>query len=446
MKDQGDLTVGSADSSKEAVGACSSENAISKLARRRWWFVAAGALVYGTNYTDKVVFGAVGPKLITTFHFTKVEFGLLATIFGLTYTILQVPVAWFTDRRGRRKGVARITAFYGAWTVITGFAASSFLGLGIARAFTGAGESGSMPSVTGAVTPWVGTERRAVSQGVMHSTTRIASAITVPIAVATYLAFGIKGPFITFGAVTLLVAVFWAIVYRDRPIESLKRRSLRQDLAAVGSRGIRSKSLWALCLADFCYFYVLTIYIVWLPTYLVQSRHFSLAKAGKLGAIPWIGGAIGGILLGQFSDLMCKRSGNIAFWRRVVPSVCLIVTVPLLMGAVYSRGPLATVLLFAASFFVMDGTIAVFWAIAMDMGGHFSGSVSAWMNTWANIGGLLSPVVFALLLHDLHSYIIPFWVGSVLLIIAAGLVWLIDPTERLDARVIGETNVGATSG
>lgn len=436
MKNETDSEVDSGVSVKETKRVSSGENTILKLAKRRWWFVAAGALVYGTNYTDKVVFGAVGPKLITTFHFTKVEFGLLATIFGLTYTILQVPVAWFTDRKGRRKGVAIITAFYGAWTVVTGFAASSFLGLGIARAFTGAGESGSMPSVTGAVTPWIGTEQRGLSQGIMHSTTRIASAITVPVAVATYLAFGIKGPFITFGAVTLLVAVFWAIVYRDRPLETLKRRSLRQDLAAIGSRGIRSKSLWALCLADFCYFYVLTIYIVWLPTYLVQARHFSLGKAGALGAIPWIGGAIGGILFGRISDLMCKRTGNIALWRRVVPSACLIATVPLLMGAVYTRGALATVLLFAASFFFMDGTIAVFWAMAMDMGGHFSGSVAAWMNTWANIGGLLSPVVFALLLRYFHSYIIPFWAGSALLIVAAGLVWLVDPTERLDADVL----------
>lgn len=68
------------------------------------------------------------------------------------------------------------------------------------------------------------------------------------------------------------------------------------------------------------------------------------------------------------------------------------------------------------------------------------------MNTWANIGGLLSPVVFALLLHDLHSYIIPFWVGSALLIIAAGLVWLIDPTERLDVEDIAGADAGiATS-
>ena len=212
--------IGISDASvKETGDASSRENTILRLARRRPWFVTVGALVYGTNHTDIVVFGAVRPKLITTFHFTKVEFGLLATIFGLTYTILQVPVAWFTDGKGRRKGVAITTAFYGTWTVITGFAASSFLGLGIARAFTGAGESGSMPSVTGAVTPWVGTERRTVSQGVMHSITRIASAITVPVAVATYLAFGIKGPFITLGGVTLLVAA--GLVWLVDPTERL---------------------------------------------------------------------------------------------------------------------------------------------------------------------------------------------------------------------------------
>lgn len=426
-------TSGEGGASSPAEGAAvADKTGLARFGRRWWLFVVAGALVYGTNYTDKVVFGAVGPKLISSFHFTKVEFGLLGTIFGLTYTFLQVPVSWWTDRKGRRRGVGLITAFYGIWTLVTGFVASSLAGLGIARAFTGAGESGSMPSVTGAVTPWVGTERRAVSQGVMHSTTRIASAITLPVAAATYVAFGIKGPFITFGLVTLAVAVFWAVTYRDRPVSGEKRRNWRQDLSVLGAQGMRSRSLWALCLADFCYFYVLTIYIVWLPTYLSQVHHFSLAKTGTLGTIPWIGGAVGGILWGKVSDSLCKRTGNVTLWRRVVPSACLVATVPLLMGAVYAKGSLATVLLFAGSFFVMDGTIAVFWAIAMDMGGRYSGSVAAWMNTWANIGGLLSPVVFGLLVHGLHSWVVPFAVGSALLLVAAGLVWLVDPKVRLD--------------
>lgn len=400
---------------------------------KKWWlFVLAGSLVYGTNYTDKVVFGAMGPELMKGFHFTKVEFGLLATIFGLSYTFFQVPVSCWTDVKGRRKGVGFITSFYGVFTIITGFAVSSFAALGIARALTGLGEAASMPSVTGALTPWVPISHRGTSQGLMHSTTRIASALTLPVAVITYLSFGITGPFITFGLFTIAVGIFWYVIYRDKGISICSIKDKRSDLAQVIKSGIRSKSLWALCLADFCYFYTLTVYIVWLPTYLVDARHFSLSKAGLLGAIPWIGGAVGGVLGGKVSDYFCAKTGNVKLWRRVIPSFCMLGTIPLLMGAVYVHGSLAMTLLFTASFFVLDGTIAIFWAMSMDMGGKYSGATAAWMNTWANVGGLVSPVVFGVLVQNFHSWIIPFGVAGAVMFVGAVLVWLIDPSSKLD--------------
>lgn len=420
---------------------------------RRWMlFVGGGALIYGTNYTDKVVFGAVGPKLIDVFHYSPFEFGLLGTLFGLSYTFLQVPITYWTDRNGRRIGISVITAFYALWTFITGFVATSFVWLAIARVMTGAGESGSMPSTTGAVTPWTGIEHRATAQGTMHSTTRIASAITVGVAASTYLALGIKGPFIVFGGVTLLAAVFWAITYRDHHSVIGTKKHWKDDFGVIAKQALHSKGLWALCIADFCYFYVLTVYAVWLPTYLSKVHHFSLAKIGTLGGIPWIGGAIGGIAFGFFADRMCKRTGNVRFWRRAVASGCLVLTVPLLMAAVYAQGSITIVLLFACSFFFMDGTIAVFWAIAMDMGGRYSGAVAAWMNTWANVGGLLSPLVFGWIVEYAHSYTIPFIVSGILLLIGAGLVWFVDPMERFDRGmegspdmpILGETaNVGS---
>ena len=41
-----------------------------------------------------------------------------------------------------------------------------------------------------------------------------------------------------------------------------------------------------------------------------------------------------------------------------------------------------------------------FWAIAMDMGGTYASTSAGWMNTWANVGGVISPIVFGALVTN----------------------------------------------
>ena len=195
----------------------------------------------------------------------------------------------------------------------------------------------------------------------------------------------------------------------------------------------RSRTMWALSLADFCYFYTLTIYLTWLPTFLVDERHFTMLKVGILGALPFVGGALGGLLGGWVSDALGKRTGNMRFWRRIVPFVGMVGSVALSLPAAFATDQTVTIVLFTASFFLLDATVSVFWAIAMDVGGEFASTCAGWMNTWANVGGIVSPLVFGALVQVTRSWTFPFIVASVLMLVGAALVWLIDPDERLVA-------------
>jgi MFS family permease len=190
-------------------------------------------------------------------------------------------------------------------------------------------------------------------------------------------------------------------------------------------------SMWALCIADFCYFYTLTIYLTWLPTFLIKDHHFTMLKVGLYGFLPFIGGMIGSILGGIMCDHLCARTGNTRLWRRLIPSAGMICSVLLLLPAVYAHSQFVTILLFSCSFFFLDATISVFWAIAMDMGGSYASTSAGWMNTWANVGGIISPIAFGALVQWSGSWTLPFLVASCLMIIGAGFVWLIDTDMRL---------------
>lgn len=387
---------------------------------RMWLMVFLGALVYLTNYTDKVVMGTMGSHILRAYHFSKIDLGVVFSAFGLTYTFLQVPIARWSEVKGHRIGVAAMTAWYGLFTVLSGFFASNLGGLAVVRGLTGLGESASMPAVTGALTRWVPPRLRGLSQGFMHAFTRVGAAITLPLSVFALLQFGITGPFWVFGVLTFLVGVLWFAIFRNSPeqaprasrLNPLNWRILLQD-----------RSVWALSLADFCYFYTLTIYLTWFPTFLVAHRHFTLLKVGLVGGLPFLGGAIGGMVGGRLSDYLGARTGRIELWRRIIPFIGMLGSVALVLPAAFATNETVAITLFTLSFFFLDATISVFWAIAMDIGGDNAGTVAGLMNTCANIGGLLSPLVFGILVQETGSWTLPFVVSSVLMVIGAFLVW-----------------------
>ena len=407
------------------------------LNRYQWTLVALGSLVFMTNYIDKTVIGVLAPHLTASLHITKLELGVVFSAFALTYTILQPVLAWIADLQGPRRTVAGMVAWYGIWTVLSGVLAGSLAGLTVARAMTGAGEAASMPATTGGIARWVPKERRALAQGLMHAATRIGAALTVPVTVALLVGFGVSGPFWVFGIMTLVVGALWLIVYRDPQHEGPRTQRSRASLG-IWRAMLRSRSLWALCLADFCYFYTLTIYLTWLPSFLINARHFTLVKVGIYGLLPFLGGMAGGVVGGLLCDVLGARSGRHAFWRRMIPTLGMVVSVALLIPAVYSGSQMTTIVLFSLSFFFLDATIAVFWAIAMDLGGGYASTVAGWMNTWANVGGIVSPLVFGALVQVSGSWTLPFMVASGLMLIGAALVWLIDPDATLTIEVPGE--------
>lgn len=413
-----------------------------------WVMVALGALVYLTNFTDKTVISAMSPSILKADHINKIALGVIFTAFSITYTIFQIPFARAIDRWGHRVGVGLLTLWYGLFTIVTGFVTANVNTMAVVRALVGVGESASMPAVTGGLTKWVPRELRGLAQGVMHAFTRIGAAITLPVSVYSYMKFGIKGPFVAIGIATLIISFLWAVIFRNHPRMNTSVRTAPKPAPFSWRILLGNKSLWALCLADFCYFYTLTIYLTWFPTFLVVDRHFTMLKVGIVGGLPFIGGAIGGILGGQISDYMGKRTGNYMFWRHLVPFIGMVGSVILILPAAYSNNKVLIITLFTLSFFFLDATISVFWAIAMDIGQDNAGTVASIMNTWANIGGILSPMVFGILVQMTGSWTLPFLVSSVLMLIGAGLVWLIKSDKAIgsgDTPATGELSSGKIS-
>ncbi len=116
---------------------------------------------------------------------------------------------------------------------------------------------------------------------------------------------------------------------------------------------------------------------------------------------------------------------------------CVVFIVP----AALTADAYTAVYCLTAAMFFLECTIGPSWAVPMDVGGKYSGTVSGMMNMAGNIGGALSPLVFGVL-AQLGSWAAPFIVAAGLLVVGS-VVWAfwLDP----DASVVEQYRLPTTA-
>jgi MFS family permease len=152
--------------------------------------------------------------------------------------------------------------------------------------------------------------------------------------------------------------------------------------------------MWYIAAAYGCFFYGTYFFLTWYPTYLQEYRHFSIRSLGFVASLPLFAGMIGDLVGGSISDLVYRRTGKLRLARRVVAVPGLVVSGLMLIPTALTHSAWTAVLCLAISFFFLELVIGPAWAVPMDVGGEFSGTVSSVMNTAGALAASISPVVF----------------------------------------------------
>jgi sugar phosphate permease len=411
----------------------------------RWYILGLISLMYLITYLDRVNISNVAPVLSKELGFDKTTMGVIFSAFAWSYALFQVPGGWLGDRFGPRRVLTIIVAF---WSVMTALTASawSFLSFFIIRFLFGIGEAGAFPVATRAMQLWFPRRERGFVQGVTHSASRLGAAVAPPIVVLIMTTLGWRWVFYICGAIGFLWAAWWYLAYRnlpeEHPLVDRAELELIRGLDAAGNvnqpsvvaKGemawtslLRSPNMWAIMFAYFTYVYCLWIFLSWLPSYLVEARHFTLVATGIYASLPLFAGVVGDTVGGLATDWLLRRTGNARLARRLVAITGMLGCVVFMVPAALTEDALTSVYCLTASLFFLECTIGPSWAVPMDVGGKYSGTVSGVMNMAGNLGGALSPIIFGIL-AQYGSWEAPFILSAGLLVIGAAIwaFWL-DP-------------------
>jgi sugar phosphate permease len=411
----------------------------------RWYILVLISLMYLITYLDRVNISTAAPVISKEFGFDKITMGIIFSAFVWAYAMFQVPGGWLGDRFGARNVLTIIVGYWSIMTAATAAAtgATSFV---VLRFLFGVGEAGAFPGATRAMQLWYPRHERGFVQGITHSASRVGAAIAPPIVVLIMTTLGWRSVFYISGVVGIVWALWWYLAYRNLPEEhGLVNAAELEHIRGIDEKGnvnrpntakkpsvpwatlLRSPNMWAIMCAYFTYVYCLWIFLSWLPSYLVEFRHFTLLKVGLLASLPLWAGVVGDTVGGLATDWLLATTGNIKLARRLVAIVGMLGCAVFIVPAALAENAYTAVYCLTASMFFLECTIGPSWAVPMDMGGEHSGTVSGMMNMAGNIGGALSPIVFGVLVQ-FGSWQAPFIVAASLLVIGAAVwaFWL-DP-------------------
>ena len=424
------------------------ENVASKPTKTRWLVLVLISFMYLITYMDRSNISVAQPEIAKQFGLSKTAMGLVLAAFTWAYALGQVPSGWFGDRFGPKRVLTVIMTLWSATAVMTG-AALGFGTLFGARFLLGLSESGAFPVASRGMQLWFPRVERGRIQGTTHFFSRFAVAVTPFIAGSILLAFGWRAIFYIFGSLGVLWAIAFNLFYRNIPedhkgvnrMELARIRGLDPDgtikppaitrLATPWKRILLSPNMWFISFGYFCFFFGTNFYLTWYPTYLREHLHMSIRSLGIWGSLPLIAGMAGDIVGGSLSDLIFKTTGRAKLARRVVAAPGFLLAGALIIPAALTTNRISSIVFLAASFFFLEWVIGPAWAVPMDVGGQFSGTVTGVMNMVGALGGASTAVVYGSLFNR-GFWVAPFLVSAGVMFLGA-LIWifLIDPEQSV---------------
>jgi sugar phosphate permease len=426
----------------------------SKPSKTRWLILFLISIMYLICYIDRQNISIAQPEIAKAFGLSKTAMSFVLAAFTWAYALGQVPAGSLGDRFGPKKVLTVIMTWWSVAAVMTG-AAFGMASLFTARFLLGLGEAGAFPVASRGMQLWFARSERGLIQGTTHFFSRFAIAATPLISGAILLHFGWRAIFYIFGSLGVIWSVVFFAVYRDRPeehervnqAELAQIRGLNTDGTIKALSTVRSKTpwrailgspnMWFIALGYCCFFFGTNFYLTWYATYMREHRHLSITALGLIGSLPLFMGMLGDLVGGFLTDVAYRKTGNAKLARRIVAAPGFLLAAAFLIPAATTSSVWTCIVCMAASFFCLECVIGPAWAVPMDVGGEFSGTVTGVMNgTGALFGASMTPIVYGIF-FDKGFWIAPFFINAGVFVLGA-LIWvfLINPEKSVvDARV-----------
>jgi sugar phosphate permease len=280
----------------------------------RWELIVLLWFAYFFNQADRQIYNNLLPLIQKDLGLTKVQVGLVATVFTLVYGLM-VPIGGYAGDVLRRKWVVVVALLvWSVATLLTGLSTGLVALIVFRGVATGGGEALYYPPANSLIGQFHH-KTRALAMAI-HQTSLYVGIITSFLAGYVGEAFGWRNAFYLFGGFGILMAVIMVFRLEDTPQEARPAgkdaSGGRIPVRVVFGEIVRKPTVLFLCIAFASQVFVNVAYLTWMPTFLYEKHGLSITAASFLALFCHHTAAFLGVVgAGRLSDRLAR-------WRRNV--------------------------------------------------------------------------------------------------------------------------------
>lgn len=382
---------------------------------QRWsvvLLIAGGAL----NYVDRATLSVANKLIQDDLGIPVAKMGLLLSAFLWAYAFSQLPVGGLIDRFGPRRllglGLFCWSLAQAAGGLVKGF--GTFIA---ARLALGVGEAPLFPGGARVVRDWFGLRERGFATGLLQSASSLGNFIAVPLLTFLVLTLNWRWMFIIVGSGGVILALVWWAVHRDPSevqltaeevhylTEGDENTTSRPPSFAEWRKLFAHRTTWGMIAGFFGTIYTLWLYTGWLPYYLENERHMSVAKVGIVAAIPYFFGCVGAVTGGWLCDFLTRQGWTPMGSRKLLMTCALVGIALCTVGTVLARSNTLALTLISVSLFLIYIASSAAWAtVPVAAPSQYTASLGSMQNFGGYLGGALAPTVTGFIVSRTGSF------------------------------------------
>jgi MFS family permease len=324
------------------------------------------------NYADRNVLFAVQPLVQDEFHISNAQIGYLTSAFLGFYMIAAPFVGPLADRYSRKLIIVLGAIFWSGLTLLTAVT-HTYTELLIRHTLVGVGEATFVTIAPTFVADLFAESKRGRILGVFYLAIPVGSAVGYLL--GGYLAphFGWRFPFYIAAAPGFLLAL--AVMFLKEPergqFDTLKETPERGTILGLKDNAAFLTATLGMAAMTFS----LGGIQVWIPKFLYSERGYTLETANlSFGIIIVVDGILAALAGGWLGDYLLPRMKGSYY---LVSALSMLVGIPVMIVALFVRGPLMIPAIGVAAFFLLLNTAPLNAAVINSVGAHIRATALA---------------------------------------------------------------------